>query len=155
MNPTNKHTLYKICQSTDFLWPVFSHIRTESVLIREKGVRENPYSSIFYEVISAIHRFHIWKFWSNFYKKVSIKFFILYNFQKNYLKKLNNFLRAGLDAGAFPENLRNILDLCIISLFRNRVNQTNNLLTLFTCHLWIKLSFRGINVINRVSSQNI
>ena len=50
--------LHKICQNTGFTWPVFSGIRTESVslfflsLYREIQIRENPYSDMFYAVIT-------------------------------------------------------------------------------------------------------
>ena len=49
-----KHTLCKICQYTGFLWPVFSHIRSESTILTlyEKiWVRKNPYAGKFYTVV--------------------------------------------------------------------------------------------------------
>ena len=45
--------LLKICQNTDFLWPVLSLIRAECTIIslcRKIKVKDNPYSGIFHTV---------------------------------------------------------------------------------------------------------
>ena len=50
--------LHKICQNTGFTWPVFSGIRTESVILffvsfyRKIKKRENSYFDMFYAVIT-------------------------------------------------------------------------------------------------------
>ena len=50
--------LHKTCQNTGFTWPVFSGIRTESVILffvsfyRKIQIRENSYFDMFYAVIT-------------------------------------------------------------------------------------------------------
>ena len=56
--PWCKFALHKICENTGFQWPVFSRIRTKSAMFSLYGrirATENPYSSIFYAVLSSAY----------------------------------------------------------------------------------------------------
>ena len=49
-----RNTLHKICENTGFHWPVFSCVRTKSMILSLYGrirVSENPYSRISYAAI--------------------------------------------------------------------------------------------------------
>ena len=49
--------LHTVCQNTNFLWPVFSHIRTGSKVLSVYWgirVRENPYSGTLHTVIPCL-----------------------------------------------------------------------------------------------------